>query len=154
MIPDSAALERWLRNKLPGYEAATVRSIAPVEGGASNITCRVELGSPTATVALRMQRDRGIFEPYDVLREGEVLRRLGHSTVPVPAVLGEERHGSVLGAPFIVLEWVDAPHMGNAPDADFGAFTAMVARIHSLDWRALGLGILHIPPGPREALLS
>ncbi len=154
MIPDSAAFERWLRNELPGYEAATVRSIAPVEGGASNITCRVELRSPAATVALRMQRDRGIFEPYDVLREGEVLRRLAHSTVPVPAVLGEERDGSVLGAPFLVLEWVDAPHMGNAPDADFGAFTAMVARIHSLDWRALGLGILHIPPGPREALLS
>jgi len=154
MIPDRAAFQGWIRSKLPGFDTAVVRSIVPVEGGASNITCRVELDGPVPAVALRMQRERGIFEPYDVLREGEVLRRLAHSSVPVPAVLGEERDREALGAPFLVLEWVDAPHMGNAPDADFGAFTAMVARIHSLDWRALGLDILHVPPGPREALLS
>lgn len=154
MIPDRTVFERWLRANLPGFESAGVRSIVAVEGGASNITCRVELDGPAPAVGLRMQRERGIFEPYDVLREGEVLRRLARSTVPVPAVLGEERDKEPLGAPFLVLEWVDAPHMGNAPDADFGAFTAMVARIHSLDWRALGLDILHVPPGPREALLS
>jgi aminoglycoside phosphotransferase (APT) family kinase protein len=44
--------------------------------------------------------------------------------------------------------------MGNAPDANFGAFTAMVARIHSLDWRALGLDLLGVPAGPKEALLG
>ena len=154
MIPDAARLERWIRANLPGFESASVRDIAPVEGGASNVTCHVDLDGPTPAVALRLQRDRGIFEPYDVLREGEVLRCLAASTVPVPAVLGEERTREPLGAPFLVLEWVDAPHMGNAPDADFGAFTAMVARIHGLDWKALGLGLLGVPAGPKQALLG
>ena len=106
--------EHWLRN-LGGYETATIRTLAPVTGGASNLTYRVDLvNAPLPGVALRVQRDGGIFQPYDVLREAEVLRRLAPSPVPVPRVVGTESDPSVLGAPFVVLEWIDAPHMGEA----------------------------------------
>lgn len=154
-LPDRGAFQEWLR-RVPGFEAARVGVIAPVEGGASNLTCRVGVeGAAMAAVVLRVQRERGIFEPYDVVREGEVLRRLARSTVPVPAVVGSEPDPAVLGAPFIVLSWVDAPHMGVAgPEADFGAFTEMVARIHGLDWAALGMDFLGVPASPREAALG
>lgn len=144
--------EEWLRN-VPAYERATIRSLAPVTGGASNLTYRVDLGNaPFAGAALRIQRNGGIFQPYDVLREAEVLRRLAASAVPIPRVIGIEADPSVLGAPFVVLEWIDAPHMGEAgPEADFGAFTAMVAAIHSLDWRTLGLDFLGVPASAAEA---
>lgn len=139
-------MQAWLR-ALPGFEAATVESYRVAEGGASNVTYRVELsGAPREAVAVRVQGERGIFEPYDVLREAKVVRALEASDVPVPGVLGEEADASVLGAPFIAMEWVNAPHMGEAgPMASFPAFTEMVARIHALDWRGLGLDFLGVP---------
>lgn len=152
MVPRPGDFEPWL-NRLPGFGDARVASITPVDGGASNITCRAELlGSGPRTVCLRLQRERGIFEPYDVIREGRVIAALAGTAVPVPQLLGMEPDPAVLGAPFIVLEWIDAPHMGLAPDADFDAFTRMVARIHAVDWAAAGLAFLGVPPGPREAL--
>ena len=152
VIPSRSAFELWLRS-LPGFEHARVLDIAAVDGGASNITCRVTLDSaPATSVALRVQRDRGIFEPYDVIREGEVLRHLGPSLVPVPQMLGSEPDRSHLGAPFIVMEWVDAPHMGMAPDASFAAYTKAVVAIHAVNWRALGLDFLGVASSPAVAL--
>jgi aminoglycoside phosphotransferase (APT) family kinase protein len=103
-------------------------------------------------VALRLQRERGIFEPYDVIREGRVIRALGASSVPVPEMLGSEPDRAVLGAPFIVMEWIEAPHMGLARDASYAGFTAAVANIHQQDWRALGLDFLGVPASNEEAV--
>src|SRR5512140_270320 len=132
MLPDPHTFESWLNAHVRGFAGARVRSVVAVEGGVSNITCRVSFDGERRSVALRVQRERGIFEPYDVLREARVLRCLAPSEVPVPGVLGEEPSPALLGAPFIVLEWIDAPHMGEAPEADFNTFTEMVARIHGL----------------------
>lgn len=152
MVPRPGDFERWL-TRLAGFEDARVASITPVEGGASNVTCRVELLAGGArAVCLRLQRERGIFEPYDVIREGRVIAALAGTDVPVPRLIGVEPSSDVLGAPFIVLEWVDAPHMGQAPDADFEAFTRMVARIHAVDWEAAGLGFLGVPERVEAAL--
>lgn len=151
MLPRPDDFEPWL-NRLPGFADARVGSVTAVDGGASNITCLVELLSSTRRrVCLRLQRERGIFEPYDVLREGRVIEALGRTAVPVPRVLGMEPDRGPLGAPFIVLEWVEAPHMGLAPDADFDAFTRMVARIHGVGWEVAGLGFLGVPGSAREA---
>lgn len=152
-VPAPAAFGDWLRH-LDGYGGAEVLALHPVEGGASNVILRAPLASaPLPAVLLRLQRDRGIFEPYDVLREAAVLRRLHPSSVPVPRVVGEEADRTVLGAPFVVLEWVDAPHMGVAgPEASFSAYAAMVAHIHALDWRALGLDeVLAVPESAAAA---
>ena len=151
--PSPQLLEPWLR-KVAGFEHARVTAITPLDGGASNITCRVSLsGGPQESVVLRVQRDRGIFEPYDVIREGEVLRRLRRSLVPVPALLACEPDPAVLGAPFILMEWVDAPHMGVAgPAASYPAFTAAVASIHAVPWRPLGLDFLGVPESAGTAL--
>jgi aminoglycoside phosphotransferase (APT) family kinase protein len=151
---DRSALSLWLA-RLPGFEAARIAGIAPLAEGASNLTYRVALeGARLAAVALRLEREAGIFAPYDVIREGEVLRRLATSPVPVPEVMGSEPDPAVLGAPFLVMEWVDAPHMGVAgPEVSFDAYVEMVARVHALDWRALGLDFLGVPGSPAEASL-
>ena len=151
--PDPAAFQSWLRT-LDGYGDAEVLALHRVEGGASNVILRAPLASaPLPAVLLRLQRERGIFEPYDVVREAAVLRCLAPSPVPVPAVVGEEPGREALGAPFVVLEWVDAPHMGVAgPEASFSAYAAMVVRIHALDWRALGLDeVLAVPASAAAA---
>ena len=152
MTPSIERFQDWLRAR-PGFESTRVNSITPVDGGASNITCHVALSSAAApAVALRVQRERGIFEPYDVIREGEVLRRLAGSNIPVPRLLAGEPDLGPLGAPFIVMEWVDAPHMGNTPGASFMEFTKSVVSIHNSDWRRLGLDFLGVPASPAEAL--
>lgn len=152
MLPLPSLFEPWL-NRVPGFRDARVVSITPVDGGASNITCRVELlGSGSRAVCLRMERERGIFEPYDVVREGKVIQALAASDVPVPKMIASEPANSPLGAPFIVMEWVDAPHMGMAPNPDFAAFTRTVAAIHAVDWQALGLEFIGVPATPAEGI--
>ncbi len=138
--PTPAALQGWLC-RLDGYEQSDVLALQPVEGGASNVILRATLANaPLPAVLLRLQRERGIFEPYDVVREAEVLHRLAPTAIPVPRVVGVERDASALGAPFAVLEWIDAPHMGMAgAHGSFSAYVEMIARIHALDWRAHGL---------------
>jgi aminoglycoside phosphotransferase (APT) family kinase protein len=152
-LPSATAVQQWMRT-INGFDRAIVRHIHAFEGGASNITCRVDLdAAPAAAVVLRVQRDRGIFEPYDVLREGRVLERLAHSDVPVPAVIGSEPDPAVLGAPFIVLQWVDAPHMGEAgAEGSFETYTRTVAAVHSVDWRGIGLGFLGVPASVSDGL--
>ena len=153
LLPDPAVVSRWLQTR-PGNATATVTSIEQLEGGASNITCRVEIaGGPWPEVVLRRQRLRGIFEPYDVLREGRVLDALAGTAVPVPQVLGREPDPSVLGAPFLLLEYIDAPHMGVAGrEASYEAFAAMVATVHQVDWKTGAFGFLGVPPSPAAAL--
>ena len=154
-LPSPIAFQDWLRTR-PGFERARVTAVAHADGGASNLTCRVDLrNAPYAAVCLRVQRERGIFEPYDVIREGRVISALGSTSVPAPAFLGAESDAGVLGAPFIVLEWIDAPHMGIAgAEADFGAFTATVTNIHAVDWRTAGLAFLAATASIREAIQS
>lgn len=152
MLPLVEQFEPWL-NRLDGFRDSRVLSIQPVDGGASNITCKVDLlGTGPIAICLRMQRHRGIFEPYDVVREGRVIQALAASNIPVPRILGSEASNSPLGAPFIVMEWIDAPHMGIAPNPSFAAFTRTVAAIHALDWRALGLDLLGVPESPAAAI--
>lgn len=154
MVPLPSQFEPWL-NRLAGFKDSRVVSIVPVDGGASNITCRVELlGSGPRALCLRMQRDQGIFEPYDVVREGRVIAALEKSVVPVPRIIASEPSAKPLGAPFIVMEWVDAPHMGVAPTPSFSNFTRAVATIHSLDWQALGMEFLGVPESARAGILG
>ncbi len=152
-LPSLDLLTAWLRRQ-PALEHARATSIERMEGGASNITCRLRIASaPWPDAVLRIQRPHGIFEPYDVLREGRVLDLLAGSVVPVPRVLAREADPAVLGAPFLLMEFVDAPHMGVAGShASYQAFAAMVATIHELDWRAAGLDFLGVPPSAADAL--
>ena len=63
-------------------------------------------------------------------------------------MLASESDPRFFGAPFLLLESIDAAHMP-APEADFAtfaadlpAFAAAVAAIHAIDWRAVGLDSL------------
>jgi aminoglycoside phosphotransferase (APT) family kinase protein len=151
-LPALERLDAWLLRNT-SFRRAHGCVLERFEGGVSNITCRLEVDGEPSAVVVRVQRDRGIFEPYDVLREARVLDALAGTNVPVPRVLAREQDTSVLGAPFVLLEWIDAPHMGEAgPEASFPAFVEMVARIHAVDWQAAGLQFLGVPESPERGL--
>jgi aminoglycoside phosphotransferase (APT) family kinase protein len=151
--PAPSNIQDWLHT-LAGWSGAIVHNVHRFEGGASNVTCRVDVtGGPVASFVLRLQRERGIFEPYDVLREAIVLRRLAPTPIPVPTVFETEPDDRWLGAPFISMEFVDAPHMGEAgPAASYPAFVRAVAGIHALDWREAGFDVLGVPRSTAAAL--
>jgi aminoglycoside phosphotransferase (APT) family kinase protein len=145
--PSAEACQTWLRGLGGDWRDVRVSTIDPLDGY-SSINRRLGLvDGPVDRLVLKVQPASGIFEPYDVLREAAVLRGLAGTDVPVPEVLGEERDPAALGAPFFVMSWIDAPHMGEADDggASYPAFFATVARVHDVDWRAAGLDLLGVP---------
>ena len=156
-VPPPSRIEAWLRT-LAGFEHARVVGVEPLTDGLSNVTCRLEVADgPVTAAVLRIQPTRGIFEPYDVLREGRVLSHLAGTAVPVPRLLAAESDPGFLGAPFLLLESIDAPHMP-APEADpatfaadLPAFASALAGIHRLDWKAEGLDFLGVPHSPVDA---
>ena len=130
-----------------------VTRVQPLDGGVSNLTWLIERGA-SPPVVLRVQRRQGIFEPYDVIREARVLQALAGTAIPVPRVLAREPGAGQLGAPFFVMEYVDARHMGEARRSagTSDAYVRSVAAIHRLNWRAAGLEFLDPPPpGPDAA---
>src|SRR5262245_1571888 len=153
-VPVSEHVRSWL-GRIPGFENAAVDAVDPLTDGLSNVTCRLSLtNAPVASAVLRVQPKAGIFEPYDVMREAVVLRCLSGTSVPVPRVLATESDTSFFGAPCLLMEWIDAPHMP-APEvdpagfaADLSPFAQALAAIHALDWRAAGLGFLGVPESP------
>ena len=156
-VPEHSRIESSVRT-LAGFENARVVGVELLTDGLSNVTCRLRVADgPVAAAVLRIQPTRGIFEPYDILREGRVLSHLAGTAVPVPRVLAAESDPRFFGSPFLLLEWIDAPHMP-APEADFDVFLAdlpvfasAVAGIHALDWQAAGLDFLGVPSAPAEA---
>jgi aminoglycoside phosphotransferase (APT) family kinase protein len=145
---DVEAVTWWLRG-LDGWEQAVITAVESLDGY-SSINRRLDLGgAPEPRVVLKVQPPSGIFEPYDVLREATVLRGLAGTEVPVPRVLAEEPDPAVLGAPFIAMSWIDAPHMGVAGDGDaYPRFFEMVATVHAVDWAGAGLDVLGVPGSP------
>src|SRR3954452_22699091 len=156
-VPEHSRIESSVRT-LAGFENARVVGVELLTDGLSNVTCRLRVADgPVAAAVLRIQPTRGIFEPYDILREGRVLSHLAGTVVPVPRLLAAESDPRFFGSPFLLLESIDAPHMP-APEADFATFVAdlpvfasAVAGIHALDWKAAGLDFLGVPSSPAEA---
>jgi aminoglycoside phosphotransferase (APT) family kinase protein len=154
-VPGAARVEAWLQRQ-PGFAEAAVTRVEPLTDGYSNVTCRLLLeGAPVPGAVLRLQPERGIFEPYDALREAGVLRCLATTDVPVPAVLAEEPDPTQLGAAGFLMEWIDAPHMGaDGADIDFGRFFEALVGVHAVDWEQAELGFLGVPGSPADGFVA
>jgi len=159
-----------LSSKQPGAQDITVTDVhVPGAGGLSNETVlftaswRDDGGEHTRGMVARVQPDGpGVFPDYDLRKEAAVIAALAdNSPVPVPQVYFFEEDPSVFGAPFLVMQRID----GRIP-ADDPPFTAagwvldltpdqrrqmwhnsidVLAQIHRVDWRALGLDFLDTP---------
>ncbi len=150
MVLKKQIVELWLR-KQNGFEKVVLGDVSIVAGGASNSTWKIELeNAPVKSIALRLQREHGIFEPYSISREAAILSALQGTDIPVPFVFGVEEGIDLLGAPFFVMEWVDAKHMGEvdlheAGPNIFTAFVETVGRIHKIDWKLPSFSFIDVP---------
>lgn len=117
-------------------------------------------------------RGEGAFPEYDLGLQAHVMRSLAaKGSVPVPEVLWLEEDPQVLGVPFLVMRAVDGEAPLDRPSYQgegfyceaspalrahiWAATVEATARLHALDWRELGGGVVSgARPGDDPELAS
>jgi aminoglycoside phosphotransferase (APT) family kinase protein len=142
---DEAALERYLREHLDGFEGPL--SVREFKGGQSNPT--YELESPSGRWVLR-RKPPGKLLPsaHAVDREHRVITALQSTDVPVPRTGCLCTDDSVIGTWFYVMERVEGrvfweatlPQLDRAERAAiYDQMNEVLARLHQVDYEAIGL---------------
>lgn len=142
---DEAALAAWMTTHVADY--AGPLSVEQFKGGQSNPTYK--LVTPGRSYVLRRKPPGEILKgAHAVEREARVLSALGETGFPVAKIYGLCTDDSVLGSWFYVMEMVegrifwDATFPGVSRDerpAYFDAMNATIARLHGVDYKAIGL---------------
>ena len=165
-----AQLTAWLATKLPTDAAPTLSALEIPQGaGHSNETLLFDAtwrdeGAARAQrfVARVRPGGRAVFPEYDMELQVRCMQTLGaKTTIPVPRVLWFEPDPAILGQPFYVMERVDGVVPSDNPPFAVAGWLAdatpadqerlwrnsvdVLARLHELDWRAIGLGFLDRP---------
>jgi aminoglycoside phosphotransferase (APT) family kinase protein len=142
---DVAALERYLRAHVPGFTGPlTVRQF---RGGQSNPT--YFLATPERDYVLR-RKPPGKLLPsaHAVDREYRVITALAGTDVPVPRTHALCEDPEVIGTIFYVMDCVSGrvlpdPRLGDVAPAERAALcdalNDVLARLHRVDWKAVGL---------------
>ena len=142
---DEAALTRWMLANIEGIRGPL--RVEQFKGGQSNPT--YELSTPTQNYVLRRKPPGPVLRgAHAVEREARVLQALGPLGFPVPLVLGLCTNDTVIGTWFYVMQLVEGrifwdatfPQLSNAErPAYFEAMNTTLARLHGIDYAALGL---------------
>lgn len=142
---DEAALHRWMTDHVDGY--AGPLTVSQFKGGQSNPTYK--LATPGRSYVLRRKPPGETLKgAHAVDREARILSALGQTGFPVAHVHGLCTDESVIGSWFYVMEMVEGRIFWDAtfPDvprekrpAYFDAMNATIARLHGVNYAALGL---------------
>ena len=143
---DEVALARWMKANVHGY--AGPLEIEQFNGGQSNPTYK--LLTPTRSYVLRRKPPGRLLKgAHAVEREARVLTALGLVGFPAAHVYGLCTDDSVIGTWFFVMEMIEGRIFWDAtfPDvsrddrpAYFDAMNDTIARLHQIDFAAIGLG--------------
>ncbi len=150
---DEAALARYLRGRLPGFDGQL--EIRQFQGGQSNPT--FHLRTAGGDYVLR-KKPPGKLLPraHEVEREHRVMAALADTDVPVPRMRLLCRDESVIGTPFFVMDHVpgrvfpDRVMREGTPEhraAVYEDLARVLAALHRVDWRAVGLEGFGRPEG-------
>lgn len=142
---DEGALAAYLTEHLPGFSGPLY--VQQFESGQSNPTFLLEAGG--ARFVLR-KKPPGKLLPsaHLVEREYRVMTALGATDVPVPRTRLLCEDAGVIGTAFYVMDYIEGrviadPALPGLSPADRAAtYDSMVhtlARLHAIDWRAIGL---------------
>ena len=144
---DVAALEQWMAVNVEGF--AGPLTVSQFKGGQSNPTYRLDTPSGRAFVLRRKPPGKLLPGAHAVDREARVMSALGRQGFPVPRIHGLCEDEAVIGTPFFVMDLVEgriiweASFPGLTPQeraAHFDAMNATIAKLHSYDPEAIGLG--------------
>jgi aminoglycoside phosphotransferase (APT) family kinase protein len=142
---DVRRLDDWLARHVPGHRGPSRAEV--INGGNSNPVIRLD-AADGRRYALRSRAPGVDPRAHAIDREYRVLSALAGGPVPVPRVHAWCDDPAVLGQPFYVMDFVrgriidDARLPGVAREQRaiiYEDYARTFARLHSLDWRALGL---------------
>ncbi|WP_330254120.1 phosphotransferase family protein [Nocardia sp. NBC_00565] len=151
---NAAALERFLRER--GVDVRGELRVELISGGRSNLTF-VAYDDVSKWVVRRPPVAGLTPSAHDMAREFTVTDALQESAVPVAKTVAFDADGSALGAPMTVVEFVDGTVIRDQDD--LAAFTdeqvrastrelvRVLAQLHAVDPRAVGLGEFGRPEG-------
>jgi aminoglycoside phosphotransferase (APT) family kinase protein len=150
---DESVLDRYLREHLPGYDGPL--EVRQFQGGQSNPTFHLRTGA--GEYVLR-KKPPGKLLPraHEVEREHRVMSALADTDVPVPRMRLMCRDESILGTEFFVMDHVrgrvfpDRVMLEGTPAiraAVYDDLARVLAALHRVDWRAVGLESFGKPNG-------
>ncbi|MGH9187213.1 MAG: phosphotransferase family protein [Acidimicrobiales bacterium] len=153
----------WFEEQVEGVTPPLTFDL--IAGGHSNLTYRVTDASGRDWVLRRPPLGHLLATAHDMSREHRIVAALGDSPVPVAPAIGLCTDGSVNGAPFYVMGFVDGLVVRNAddarthlrPDARRRAGESMIdvlAALHAIDPDTVGLGDLGRKDGYLERQLK
>jgi len=142
---DSAALERYLRAQVAGFEGPL--TVEQFKGGQSNPTYK--LITPNRKYVLRRKPPGKLLaSAHAVDREYKVISALAQTDVPVAKTYVLCEDAEIIGTPFYVMDCVEGRVMwdptlpGQNPEqrrAIFNEMNRVIAALHSVDYAAIGL---------------
>src|SRR5579871_2716596 len=143
---DEAKLADWLRANLDGLNGPI--RVRQFHGGASNPTFFVEAGDERL-VLRKKPPGQLLASAHQVDREYRVMKALGGVDFPVPNMRALCLDESVIGTTFYVMDYLagrifrDARLPGVEPNeraAIYDELNRVLARLHQVDYEAVGLG--------------
>jgi len=146
---DEAALGAWCQANIPDFGADLV--VRQIHGGASNPTFFLTTRRDGADVRYVMRKKPPgtlLASAHQVDREYRVMAALGPTGFPVPRMRGLCEDPAVIGTAFYVMDFMEGRIFRDAqlPDqtpakraAIYDALNANLARLHRIDYRAIGL---------------
>lgn len=150
---DEAALAKYLAGRIPGFSGELV--VRQFQGGFSNPTFHLQTAE-RAFVLRKKPPGPLLPSAHAVDREYKVLHALEGTDVPVPKVHLLCEDESVIGTMFYVMDYVegrvypDRLLPGCTPaerSAMYDAMNDVLARLHNVDFRAIGLADFGKPTG-------
>jgi aminoglycoside phosphotransferase (APT) family kinase protein len=150
---DEAALARYLRTRLPGFDGEL--QIRQFQGGQSNPTFHLCVAGGEY-VLRKKPPGKLLARAHEVEREHRVMSALADSPVPVPRTRLLCTDDSVIGTAFFVMDYVPGRvfpdrvmRAGTPADraAVYEDLARVLAALHRVDWRAAGLDGFGKPEG-------
>lgn len=141
------ALGAYLREQ--GLADGDAISASVLAGGQSNPTFRIDAGKNRHYVLRKKPPGALIASAHAIDREFRVMKALANTGVPVPRMLGYCEDAGLIGTPFYVMEFLQGrvfmdqglPGMGSAERlAIYREMNRVIAALHSVDYKAAGLG--------------
>jgi aminoglycoside phosphotransferase (APT) family kinase protein len=131
-------LVRWLQSQHPEL-GSDVLSIDRPATGWSNET--VLITTDVAGFVVRLPAVAPAYPDYDLAAQADVLQALGDNGIPAPRPIALEPDTRWVGAPFLVMDWVNGLVLGEVPALDpllQGASPELRRHLHEQYADALG----------------
>lgn len=158
--PAGLALEPlsiWLGSNVPDFDASGSPEAVLLAGGRSNVTYRVKDAAGRLWAIRRPPLGHIMPSAHDLAREFTVLQSLHRAGFPVPRQWALCEDEAVIGARFLVMDFVEGLVIATADEASrltsveadrvSGLLVDTLGRLHGLDVKAIGLGEFGRPDG-------